>query len=106
MDLFSKRFWAAEEWADQRIASRHVREPLCMDWISAYAAPGPKEPNILELDDAELSRAGLLVMRRQRIPDEGQADPGPAQRRNPAERIRHHAAWLHRGQPGGPAGCR
>jgi hypothetical protein len=42
MDLFSKRFWAAEEWADKRIASRHVRELLCMDWISAYAAPGPK----------------------------------------------------------------
>ncbi len=106
MDLFSKRFWAAEEWADKRFTSRHVRELLAMDWISAYAAPGPKGPSILERDDAELSRAGRLVMRRQGIPDEGQASPGPAQRRNPAERIRHHAAWLQRGQPGGPAGCR
>jgi hypothetical protein len=42
MDLFSKRFWATVERADERIASRHMREPLCMDWISAYAAPGPK----------------------------------------------------------------
>jgi hypothetical protein len=40
--LFSNRVWAAEKWANKRIASRHMREPLCMDWISAYAAPDPK----------------------------------------------------------------
>ncbi len=90
---------------DKRFTSRHVRELLSMDWISAYAAPGPKGQSILERDDAELSRAGRLVMRRQGIPDEGQASPGLAQRRNPAERIPHHAAWLQREQPGGPAGC-
>ncbi len=56
----------------------------------------PEGPSIVERDDAELSRAGRLVIRRQGIPDEGQASPGPAQRRNPAERIRHHAAWLQR----------
>jgi hypothetical protein len=31
MDLFSKRFWAAEEWVDKRFTSRHVRELLSMD---------------------------------------------------------------------------
>jgi hypothetical protein len=42
MDLFSKRICAAGEWAEKRIASRDVREPLCVDWISADAAPSPK----------------------------------------------------------------